>query len=191
MSSLGYSTVPGASAGANANQILQPNIAGGATPSNAHFTNQYGSMVGGVRGCAGAGGSAAALAGHPGYNIVPTNSQSGGDAHRRGGKSKKRGNKRSGNKRSGNKRSGKCRCRRGGKSKKRSGNKRSGNKRNMRGGLGAFSPASFSGATPPYHQYMTNVPASNNFSVGGSLSPAMSGMANPAPITVFPNCPTK
>ena len=194
MSSLGHSPVPGAGSGANANQILQPTIQGGANPSNSHFTNQYGSIVGGVRGCAGAGGSAAALAGNPGYNIVPK-SQSGGYAHRRGGKSKKRGNKRSGNKRSGNKRSG----------NKRSGNKRSGNKRSckcrgrchcrrrrtMRGGLGAFSPASFSGANPPYHQYMTNVPASNNFSVGGSLSPAMSGMANPASITVFPNCPTK
>jgi len=180
MSSLGHSPVPGAGGGLGANQILQPTIQGGANPSNSHFTNQYGSIVGGVRGCAGAGGSAAALAGHPGYNIVPK-SQSGGYAHRRGGKSKKRsGNKRSGNKRSGNKRSckcrGRCHCRR---------------RRTMRGGFGAFSPASFSGANPPYHQYMTNVPASNNFSVGGSLSPAMSGMANPAPITVFPNCPTK
>jgi hypothetical protein len=73
---------------------------------------------------------------------------------------------------------GACRCKRS-------------NKR-QRGGLSAFSPAPFSGANPPYQQYMSNIPASNNFSVGAeSLSPAMSGMANPVPITAFPNCPTK
>jgi hypothetical protein len=115
--------------------------------------------------------------------------QSGGSAHRRGGKSKQRGNKRSGNKRSGNKRSG----------NKRSGNKRSGNKRScsckrrrssskkhrrgaMRGGLSALSPSSFSGANLPYHQYGSNIPNSPVFSLGGELSPAQSGMASPPPI---------
>jgi hypothetical protein len=171
MSSLGHSPVPGAGSGANANQILQPTIQGGANPSNSHFTNQYGSIVGGVRGCAGAGGSAAALAGHPGYNIVP-NSQYGGYAHRRGGKSKKRGNKRS----------GKCRCRRGGKSKKRSGNKRScRRRRTMRGGLSALSPSSFSGAAnAPYQQFLSNQPVSFNFGLGSpSLSYQDSALASP------------
>jgi len=200
MSSLGHSPVPGAGAGAglSANQILQPTIAGGANPSNAHFTNQYGSIVGGVRGCAGAGGSAAALAGHAGYNIVPR-TQSGGDAHRRGGKSKKRGNKRSGNKRSGNKRSGnkhsgnkrsckcrgKCHCRVNNRCKCR-GKCRCKSKRHrrgaMRGGLSALSPSSFSGANLPYHQYGSNIPNSPVFSLGGELSPAQSGMASPPPI---------
>jgi len=172
MSSLGHSPVPGAGSGANANQILQPTIQGGANPSNSHFTNQYGSIVGGVRGCAGAGGSAAALAGHPGYNIVPK-SQYGGYAHRRGGKSKKRsGNKRIGNKRSGNKRSG----------NKRSGNKRScRRRRSMRGGLSALSPSSFSGAAnAPYQQFLSNQPVSFNFGLGSpSLSYQDSALASP------------
>ena len=46
-------------------QILQPNFDGGANPSGAHFVNpgpQFSSIVGGVSGCQGAGGSAAALA---------------------------------------------------------------------------------------------------------------------------------
>jgi hypothetical protein len=171
MSSLGHSPVPGAGGGLGANQILQPTIQGGANPSNSHFTNQYGSIVGGVRGCAGAGGSAAALAGHPGYNIVP-NSQYGGYAHRRGGKSKKRGNKRS----------RKCRCRRGGKSKKRSGNKRScRRRRTMRGGLSALSPSSFSGAAnAPYQQFLSNQPVSFNFGLGSpSQSYQDSALASP------------
>lgn len=189
MSSLGHSTVPGAGAGAGlgANQILQPTIQGGANPSNAHFTNQYGSIVGGVRGCAGAGGSAAALAGNPGYNIVPK-SQSGGDAHRRGGKSKKRGNKRSGNKRSCKCR-GKCRCRR--QSNKRSGNKRSGNKRSMRGGLSALSPGSFSGAAnAPYQQFLSNQPVSFNFGLGSTALPYQdSALASPPPrMDIQNNC---
>jgi hypothetical protein len=167
MSSLGHSPVPGAGAGAglSANQILQPTIQGGANPSNSHFTNAYGSIVGGVRGCAGAGGSAAALAGNPGYNIV-TKSQSGGYAHRRGGKSKKRNCKCR----------GKCRCRRGGKSKKRSGNKRS-----MRGGLSALSPSSFSGAAnAPYQQFLSNQPVSFNFGLGSpSMSYQYSALARP------------
>ncbi len=191
MSSLGHSPVPGA-----ANQILQPTIAGGANPSNAHFTNQYGSIVGGVRGCAGAGGSAAALAGHAGYNIVPR-TQSGGDAHRRGGKSKKRGNKRSGNKRSGNKRSckcrGKCHCRVNNRCKCR-GKCRCKSKRHrrgaMRGGLSAFSPSSFSGAAnAPYHQFLTNQPVSFNYSVGSPVSYQNSALANPPGIAnIVNNC---
>lgn len=179
MSSLGHSPVPGAGSGAGlgANQILQPTIPGGANPSNAHFTNQYGSIVGGVRGCAGAGGSAAALAGHPGYNIVPK-SQSGGYAHRRGGKSKKRSCKCR----------GKCRCRRGGKSKKRSGNKRSGNKRSMRGGLSALSPGAFSGAAnAPYQQFLSNQPVSFNFGLGSSMSYQDSALAIPLPRTDIQN----
>jgi hypothetical protein len=187
MTSLGSSSI------SYANQILQPNFAGGANPSGAHFVNpgpQFSSIVGGVTGCGGAGGSAAALAGNPGYNFVAK--QSGGKTHRRGGY--KRGKINKSNKR--NKRGctcrARCHCRR--QNKKRSCrcrgrcHCRKSNKR-QRGGLGAFSPASFSGANPPYHQYMGNTLASNNFSVGAeSLSPAMSGMANPGPITVFPNC---
>ena len=66
--------------------ILQPNISRGANPSGAHFANpgpQFSSIVGGVTGCGGAGGSAAALLGNPGYNVVAK--QSGGKSHRRGG----------------------------------------------------------------------------------------------------------
>jgi len=174
--SLGYSSI------SHANQILQPNIACGANPSGGHFVNpgpQFSSLVGGVTGCGGAGSSAAALAGKPGYNIVAK--QSGGKTHRRGGyhkhgKSKKRRCTCRGKCQC----RGRCRCR---------GRCHCRRRRTMRGG---FSPASFFGANPPYHQYMGNIPSSNNFSVGAeSLSPAMSGMANPAPITVFPNCPTK
>jgi hypothetical protein len=181
MSALGYSSI------SHANQILQPNIAGGANPSGGHFVNpgpQYSSIVGGVSGCPGAGCSAAALARNPGYNIVAK--QSGGDrTYRRGsyykhGKSKRRRCRRQSKKRSCSCR-GACHCKRS--------NKRQRGGRQRGGGLGAFSPASFSGANPPYHQYMGNIPSSNNFSVGAeSLSPAMSSMANPGPITVFPNC---
>ena len=106
---LGYSSV-------NSNQVLQPNIAvGGANPSNAHFTNSFGSIVGGVSGCGGAGGSAAALAAKPGYNIMQKGGkggvtgngsgynlrqqapQTGGKngAHRRGGSKRNKRTKRS------------------------------------------------------------------------------------------------
>lgn len=180
MSSLGFSSIP------SANQILQPNIAGGANPSNAHFTNAYGSMVGGVTGCGGAGGSAAALAGNPGYNINIEAKQSGGKSHRRGGQKRGRSNKRC-------KCRGSCHCR---KSKKRCTCRgkchcRKSKKRTMRGGLSAFSPASFSGAANlPYHQYMGGVPSSNNYSVGSStpLPLNLIGTATPGPITVVPNC---
>ena len=112
---------------APSNQILQPIISGSANPPNTHFTNAYGSMVGGITGCGGAGGSAAALAGNPGYNIALK--QHGGNyPHRRGGY-KKRSNKRC-------KCRGKCHC----KSKRRH---RGQSKRRHRGGMAAFSPASF------------------------------------------------
>ena len=186
-SSLGHSPI------SHANQILQP-ISGGANPPNAHFTNAYGSMVGGVTGCGGAGGSAAALAGNPGYNIVAN--QSGGKTHRRGGSKRSQRKKRRCRRKS-NKRQrgggwigeylpnshteaivqgGACRCKRS-------------NKR-QRGG---FSPTPFSGATPPYQQYMSNIPASNNFSAGSStpLPLNLMGTATPVPITAFPNCPPK
>jgi hypothetical protein len=61
----------------------------------------------------------------------------------------------------------------------------------MRGGLNAFSPASFSGAANlPYHQYGSGVLSSNNYSVGSStpLPLNLIGTATPGPITVVPNC---
>ena len=166
----------------SSNQILQPNIAGGANPSNAHFTNAYGSKVGGVSGCAGAGNSPAALAAKPGYNWVKMHhhhQKGGAMSHRRGGN--KRSHKRSGNKRSGNKRSNKR------SGHKRSGHKRSNKKRSahkkrgMRGGLSALSPASFSGAANlPYNQFTGNQPLSFTYdTVGPALSPANSGLASP------------
>ena len=157
----------------SSNQILQPNIAGGANPSNAHFTNAYGSRVGGVSGCAGAGNSPAALAAKPGYNWVKMHHhQKGGTmSHRRGG------NKRSGHKRS-HKRSGHKRS-----NKKRSAHKKCG----MRGGLSALSPASFSGAANlPYNQF-GNQPLSFTYGMGGNLSAANSGQANPPPMTHIQN----
>lgn len=159
----------------SSNQILQP-IAGGANASGAHFTNAFGSMVGGVSGCAGAGNSPAALAAKPGYNWVKIHHQKGAGVgamtHRRGGKrSVKSAHKRSGHKRGGNKRS-----------HKRSGHKRSAHKkRGMRGGLSALSPSSFSGAAnPPYHQFTGGEPLSFTYdTVGPALSPANSGLASP------------
>ena len=142
-------------------QILQPNFDGGANPSGAHFVNpgpQFSSIVGGVSGCQGAGGSAAALAGKAGFNIVK---QSGGNIHRRGGYHKKHHTRR----RNKNKRRQSMKrynCRRSGHCKKSG-------KRGMRGGLSAYSPAPFSGgANLPYHQYMGNVPLSYNFGIGSS-----------------------
>jgi hypothetical protein len=66
-------------------------------------------------------------------------------------------------------------------------------KRSNKRQRGGFSPASFYGATPPYQQYMSNIPASNNFSAGSStpLPLNLMGTATPVPITAFPNCPTK
>ena len=173
MSSLGHSSIH-----APSNQILQPIIIGGANPPNAHFTNAYGSIVGGITGCGGAGGSAAALAGNPGYNIAVK--QHGGNIgshrqHRRGGY-KKRSNKRCNTR---CKCRGKCQSKRRGQSKKRRGQSK---KRRHRGGMASFSPASFSGPNLPYHQYGSNTPNSPVFALGGSLSPALSGLASPPPI---------
>ena len=165
MSSLGHSPIH-----APSNQILQPIISGGANPPNTHFTNAYGSMVGGITGCGGAGGSAAALAGKPGYNLAKQH----GGTHRRGGY-KKRSNKRC-------KCRGKCHCK-----SKRGQSKRGQSKRRHRGGMASFSPASFSGPNPPYHQYGSNTPNSPVFSLGGALSPALSGMASPPPIDSVAN----
>ena len=183
----------------NSNMILQPNMAGGANPSTAHFTNAYGSIVGGVSGCGGAGGSAAALAGNgnPGYNIVKTG----------GGSKRRRSHKRSLRKRDkydrkhwwmlkgGNKRSGtnaKRGSKRSGTNAKRSGSKRSGSKRSKRGGLSAMSPAPFSGgANAPYNQFTGGAPISFNYAVGGSRTPlplAQIGLANNNMIDVRNSC---
>ena len=179
MTTLGYSSLN------NSNQILQPNIAGGANPSGGHFTDpvpQFSSIVGGVSGCGGAGGSAASLRANPGYNVEKMphhhHHQKGGSSHRRGGK------KRSGHKK---RQSGKKR------SNKRSGHKRSGNKkRSMRGGLATFSPASFSGASNlPYHQFTGGQPLSFNFGLGSTtaLPPNLIGMASPPPMMdIHYNC---
>lgn len=169
MTTLGYSSV-------NSNHILQPNIVGGANPSGAHFANpgpQFSSIVGGVSGCGGAGGSAAALRANPGYNVEKTHHhhhhQKGGRSHRRGGK--KRSNKKRSHRRRGHKRS-------------------SHNKRSMRGGLAAFAPASFSGASNlPYHQFTGSQPLSFNFGLGSTtaLPTDLIGMASPPPMTGIEN----
>ena len=152
----------------------------GANSANAHFTNLYGSMVGGVTGCGGAGSSAAALAGVPGYNLVQTG---GNRAHRRGGYKRSQSKKRSCRCR------GKCHCR---KSKKRSCrcrgkcHCRKSKKRNMRGGLSALSPSAFSGAAnAPYHQYTGGQCISTNFSLGAENLPyTESALSSPPPINV-------
>ena len=185
----------------NSNMILQPNIA--ANPSNAHFTNSMGSIVGGTTGCGGPGGSAAALAGDPGYNIVRKGGSRKRRSHKRSlskrekydrkhwwmlkGGNKRSGNKRSGNKRSGNKRSGSKRS-----GSKRSGSKRSGSKRSKRGGLSAMSPAPFSGGVnAPYNQFTGGAPLSFNYAVGGSRTPlplAQIGLANNNMIDIHNSC---
>jgi hypothetical protein len=179
--SLGYSLVH------RNNQVLQPNLAGGANPSGAHLADpipQFSSKMETLSGCGGAGGSAAALAGNPGYNVV----QSGGRSHRRGG------NKRSSHKRSGHKRSSHKRS-----SHKRSGHKRSGHKRrqigckrrrSMRGGLNALSPSSFSDAANlPYSQF-GNQPMSFGYGLGSAtaLPPNLIGMASPPPMMIRNSC---
>ena len=164
-------------------QILQPNFDGGANPSGAHFVNpgpQFSSIVGGVPGCQGAGGSAAALAGKAGFNIVK---QSGGNVHRRGGYNKKHHTRRS-NKNKRRQSMKRYNCRRSGHCKKSG-------KRGMRGGLSAYSPAPFSdGANLPYHQYMGNVPSSYNFGIGSS-SPLPFNLIGTAPghrMDIHNNC---
>jgi hypothetical protein len=170
---------------ANSDRILQPNIAGGANPSNSHFNDpgpQFSSIVGGVSGCGGAGGSAAAIQGNgnPGYNMekIPYHhhhQKGGSSSHRRGG------HKRSGHKKRHQKRS----------NKKRSNKKRQ-NKRSMRGGLAAFSPASFSGASNlPYHQFTGSQPLSFNFGLGSTtaLPTNLIGLASPPPMMdIHNNC---
>ena len=168
MTSLGYSQV--------SNQVLQPNIAGGANPSNSHFTNQFSSKVGGVAGCGGAGGSAAALAGIPGYNVVK---QTGGKTHRRGGyKKRTKKGKKAGKTHNKHARSCRCckRCR----------------KRSMRGGLSSLSPAPFSGAANlPHNQFMSNQPVSYNYGIGSAnpLPLNQIGTATPGPMMdIHNNC---
>ena len=160
MTSLGYSPVSN-------NQILQPNIAGGANPSGAHFAGpypQFSSIVGGVSGCGGAGGSAAALAAKPGYNVVVKQHGGKNGSHRRGGN-------------------------------KRSGHKKHSHKRSMSGGLSALSPTPFSGAAnAPYHQFMSNQPASYVYGLGvdAPIPPSDSWMASPPPMNnVHNRCDTK
>ena len=159
MTSLGYSSVPGV------NQVLQPNIAGGANPSNSHFTDpypQFSSNVGAVAGCIGGGGSASALNANAGYNIQK---QTGGKhdrgAHVRGGYKKRHSKaKKSNAKKSTAK-----------KTRKHAHRHRRG-RRTMRGGLSSLSPAPFSGGTnAPYHQFTGGEPISFNYSVGGTATP--------------------
>ena len=163
MTSLGYSSVPGV------NQILQPNIAGGANPSNSQFTDpypQFSSNVGATAGCIGGGGSKAALDAIPGYNMVR---QTGGRSHVRGGYKKRHSkvNKSNANK-SNAKKSKKSKKV---KTRKHAHRHRRG-RRSMRGGLSSLSPAPFSGGVnAPYHQFTGGEPVSFNYSVGGSATP--------------------
>lgn len=191
MTSLGYSLVSGS------NQVLQPNLPG-ANPSNAHFTDpipQFSSKVEAVAGCGGAGGSAAALAAHPGYNVA-VKQTGGGDSysHRRGGSKRRHHGKRHSSKRhhgkgkgNGKRHSSKRHCKCRGKCHCKRQNRR----RSMRGGLSALSPDSFSGANLPYHQFTGSQPLSFNYGLGSQtpLPPALSGMANPPPMMdIHNNC---
>ena len=187
MTSLGYSLVSGN------NQVLQHNLPG-ANPSGAHFSNpvpQFASNVEAVAGCGGAGGSAAALAAHPGYNVEAKPQSGGNDSQRRGGSKRRHGGKRHSSKRHGGKRHSSKRH--GGKrrSSKRHGGKRH-SRRHMRGGLSGLSPDSFSGAANlPYHQFTGSQPLSFNYGLGSQapLAPALSGMANPPPMmNIHNNC---
>jgi len=160
--SLGYSLV------SSSDPVLQPNLADGANPSGAHFTNPFSSIEGAARGC---GGS------NPAYNVV----MKGGGTMRRFKRSRNpycrcRGVK--------------CKCK--SKSKRRcmckgrchcAKSRRSRGGRYRRGGSSAapLSAAPFTGgANAPYQQYMGGTPNSPVFSVGGSIS--NSAMANPPPI---------
>jgi hypothetical protein len=169
--SLGYSLVSAS------DPVLQPNLAGGANPSGAHFTNPFSSIEGATSGCGGGGSN-------PAYNVV----MKGGGTMRR----LKRKSKRS--------RNPYCRCR-GGKCKCKSRRRcmckgrchcaksRHGRRRSLRGGSSAapLSAAPFTGgANAPYQQYMGGTPNSPVFSVGGSIS--NSAMANPPPIQTSNAC---
>ena len=171
--SLGYSLV------SSSDQVLQPNLAGGANPSGAHFANpfpQISSIEGATRGC---GGSNAA------YNVV----MKGGGTMRRFKRSRSpycrcRGGKCKCGSRRGSRRrcmcKGRCHC---AKSKRRG---RAG--RFRRGGSSAapLSAAPFTGgANAPYQQYMGGTAHSPVFSVGGAIGNSAIGnsaMANPPPI---------
>jgi hypothetical protein len=145
MTSLGYSSVPGA------NQVLQPT--GLANPSNSHFTNQFSSRVGAVAGCVGSGGSASALNANAGYNMKK---QTGGRTHVRGGY-KKRHSKA--------KKSSSAKKYRKAKTRKHARRHR----RGMRGGMSSLSPAPFSGgANAPYHQFTGGEPLSFNYGIGSA-----------------------
>ena len=159
MTSLGYSSVPGAN---HNNQILQPNIAGGANPSNSHLTDpypQFSSKVLATAGCIGSGGSASALNANAGYNMQR---QTGGRTHVRGGYKKRHSKAKKSNKGKKVKKT---------KSRKHAHRHRRG-RRSMRGGMSSLSPAPFSGGVnAPYHQFTGGEPLSFNYSVGGSAMP--------------------
>jgi len=175
--------IPGSGSGSNSNQIL-PTV-GGANLPNAHFTNAFSSKVGGITGYEGAGGSAAALAGNPGYKIFP---MKGGLMRRAGARTSKRRCKCCRSNKTCNCRSKKsCKCR----SKKTCKCSCHRSRRRMLRGGGDLSAtaAAFHGANLPYHQYMGGIPNSPGFSVGGSNAPLPhSAMANPPPITGIKNC---
>jgi|LauGreDrversion4_2_1035121.scaffolds.fasta_scaffold09110_4 hypothetical protein len=171
--SLGYSLV------SSSDQVLQPNLAGGANPSGAHFVNpfpQFSSIEGARIGCGGGGST-------PAYNIM----KGGGTMRRfkRGRSSyccckSRRGSKRRCHCK------GRCRCHCAKSSIRRSKRMRRGG-RSRRGGASAapLSAAPFAGgANAPYQQYMA--PHTMNFSVGGSID--NSAMANPPPITRGASC---
>ena len=178
MTSLGYSSVPGV------NQVLQSNIAGGANPSNSHFTDpypQFSSKVGAVAGCVGSGGSASALNANPGYTMEKqTGGKHGPGPHVRGGYKKRHSNA---------KQAKKSKAK---KSKKAKTRKHAHRKRSMRGGLSSLSPAPFSGgANAPYHQFTGGEPVSFNYSIGGSAAPLPLNEIGTAPnrmINIRNNC---
>ena len=173
--SLGYSLV------SSSDQVLQPNLAGGANPSGAHFANpfpQISSIEGATRGCGGGGST-------PAYNVM----KGGGTMRRfkrsrspycrcRGGKCKCGSRRRCMCK-------GRCHC---AKSRRRCMCKGmchcAKSRRRGRGGRfrrGGSSAAPFTGgANAPYQQYMGGTPNSPVFSVGGAIG--NSAMANPPPI---------
>ena len=169
--------IPGS--GSNSNQVLQS--VGGANPPNAHFTNAFSSRVGGITGYEGAGGSAAALAGNPGYKLA----MKGGSTFMRRAGGGSRRNKRSRNRSRSRSRRGtckkSCKCR-----------SRSRSRRTMRGGGGgglSATAAPFNGgANLPYQQYMGGQPNSPSFSVGSTAPLPNSAMANPPPITGRTGC---
>jgi len=171
--------IPGSGSGSNLNQIMQ--TVGGANPQNAHYTNAFSSRVGGITGYEGAGGSAAALAGNPGFKLVM---KGGSTLMRRAGG----GSKRCKCKKSCKCRSRRCKCKKICKCRK-SCTCRS--RRTMRGGSGGLSAtaAPFNGgANLPYQQYTGGQPNSPNFSVGSNAPLQNIGMANPPPITVRTGC---